>query len=222
MHLRSTRRLARAYRFRGATRRPLLMALLVAAACLAAMSGSAPASRGIRYGGLSVFTASGTLTLSNSITCEVSVGITSNAPMTKTIINSQGAVTGTVWSCRGAATSGDFLDSPGARLYFRTFSGTLPNISAINIDVGDGSVPFGIALNIITCVGIALYGGPADSRLDGVIFTFGAGGTMTSVDFSSSEALSRHTGTGALCPVELTIRGRLTTFVSGTPRAVLE
>lgn len=166
---------------------------------------TAQASRGINVSTTNI-AISGTIVLNGVLTCEFLIGIGSSTTIAKTTGTNQASATGGyLRNCSGSLAGNP---NTGAILgpinvQYRSFAGTLPNITKINLLFPN------FAFSINTIAGNCLYGG----SLDGSGLTISSG-TGTAFDFTGSSALPRVSG-GILCPTTGTITGQLRTFLTG-------
>lgn len=186
--------------------RALLIAALIAATTLIGTS-AAHASRALRFD-LTTFSASGTLTFNSSVvSCPFLLTFTvSTNPFPKTTTQF-GTVGGTVRAC---TAFGGFSTLLGPiRVLYRSFAGTLPFPTRINVKLADfgwdvSSTPFGPCLwgGVWDGIGIDLVG----NRVSGI-------------DFNSSTPLAFVRGGN--CPISWQARGQLTTLLTTAPAVTL-
>lgn len=198
------------------------VAVTVAIGAIFAASTAAGASTGLRAGSTTIGT-SGRLTFNNLIVCDVLLLLTLSVnPIPKSTGTQFGAISGTFRNCTGGASGGGAVLGP-APMFYTTWSGTLPTaISNIRTFTGTPARPIGFRFdNILLCPANTLFGGLLEPTLDGVNLRV-ASSRMASVDFNSSEPLTRNTTGSLFCPSELVIRGALTVFLSpGAPTITL-
>lgn len=190
--------------------RLLLAAALVVLTALTAST--AQASRGVSASATNI-TASGSLTMTGGIVCNVTLNLTLGSSTilkdTSARFGGINAANSSISGCTGILAArapnntGTILT--GITTVYRSFAGTLPNISRININAPGA----GFLLN--TVAGSCLYGG----TLDGISFNV-SGGAISTVTFSGG-TIPRISG-GGLCPTSGGITGNLT--VTGTAPTV--
>jgi hypothetical protein len=173
---------------------------------------TAQASRGISLSATTIG-ASGSLTMNSVITCDVLLSLTANSnTLTKTTGTTQATANGGyIRNCTGSLAGNP---ATGAilgpiNIQYRSFAGTLPNITKINILAPNA------AFSLNTVAGLCLYAG----SLDGVGFDV-SGGAISSVNFNGSSALAKSSG-GLLCPSSGSISGLLTGFLPSAPTVTL-
>lgn len=173
---------------------------------------TAQASYGIALSD-TVIGASGSLTMNGVITCDVLLSITANRiKISKTTgINQATASGGFIRNCTGSLVGRPNTGTIGSgiNLQYRSFAGTLPNITRVNLLAPNA------AFSVNTIAGVCAYGG----SLDGLGVDISSR-TVSGVDFSSTSSLPRTSGS-VLCPSTAQMRGRLTTFLPSAPEVVL-
>jgi hypothetical protein len=202
--------------------------LFVLATCFAivgmlGMSTIAQASSGIRVS-RTVIGVSGRLTMNTLLVCDVLLELSlNNVTLLKTTADQKGTVSrGSITNCNVAGGGTILTPIP---IFYNGFSGTLPNISRIDIRAGSAAAPVGFQINNLLGAcgllpGTALYGGSATPVLNRVSLNVSAG-TVTGVDFTLTNPLNKFSGTSG-CPATATIRGTLSSFLSpGAPTVAL-
>jgi hypothetical protein len=190
----------------------LLLAAGILAVALAGGGSAAQASRGISFGS-TVFGASGTFTMNGVLTCDILVGFTlSSSTLAKTtgvnqITANGGYVRNCLGSLGGSPNTGVILGP--INVQYRSFSGTLPNITRINL------VAVNMAWSWNSVAGVCLYAG----SWDGIGLSV-ASGRVTDFDLTGSTGLAKSSGS-ILCPATGTLTGRLTGFLPSAPTVTL-
>jgi hypothetical protein len=197
-----------------------MLAMALAFVVIATLGAStAQASSGVRLSSTTIG-ASGRLTMNGILVCEVLLQLTASsltllknaAPVQARA--SRGYIRNCTGSLAGTPPTGDILNV--IDLKYRGFTGTLPNISRINViaPITTGS-PNGAQFSVNTIANVCLYQG----ALDGIGFDL-SGGRITGVDFDATNPLPKASGS-ILCPSTGTIRGDLTTFLPSAPTVTL-
>jgi hypothetical protein len=191
-----------------------LLGVFIGVAAFFAMANSSYAANGIRWnaGGNQTIGASGQIIKNGTAaTCDVLLTISTDG----TIVKSTALPTGeaiiapsSITNCRSSllAANGHVVFAP-IPLRYDSISGTLPNITSINLTALNFSFSLRTILGI-TCTYRA--------NLGPIRFTI-AGGRINSLSFTGSSTLP---SPGGLCPTT-TITGSLTTFLPSAPTVTL-